>query len=201
MKKILKSRWNIFLFAAFLTGISAGAFSVNTLDATQGEEISRWFGLFDTVVVNNTYDSWSVFISSIISNTRLMMLIWFMGAVVIGMPLVFIIIGAKGFTTGFCSGLLIKTLAIKGVWTSLACVLPSLLILTPFLILSGTHSIEYSLILTCKKNKPIPVTHYNRKFTVGFLQYTSGSLLLMLSVIPAAFSDSFIVPFLYRLIT
>ena len=82
----------------FLIGIIIGVMFINNTEEEQKTEIITYLQNF-TNSLNSEYkiDNANLLKNSIINNLVLVLLLWFIGSTVVGIPIVYIIIGIRGF--------------------------------------------------------------------------------------------------------
>lgn len=86
----------------FLVGILLGIIFINNMSQKGTEEISDYLhGFVDSLKNNYTIDKGALLMQSIKSNMILGVVLWFVGSTVIGMPMVYGIIGFRGFCLGY----------------------------------------------------------------------------------------------------
>ena len=134
-----------FLLLAFILGVSAGAFTVNGLSATQRDELSNYFQGFLQLLNNQSMDSSELLSVSLLENLKLVSVMWVLGVTIIGIPFIFILMGVKGFITGFSSGFIINAIGMKGILFTLFVLMPKEIIIVPCLIALGVNGINFSL--------------------------------------------------------
>lgn len=134
-----------FLLLAFVLGVSAGAFTVNGLSATQRDELSNYFQGFLQLLNNQSLDSSELLSVTLLENLKLVAVMWVLGVTIIGIPFIFILMGIKGFITGFSSGFIINAIGMKGVLFTLFALMPKEIIIVPCLIALGVNGINFSL--------------------------------------------------------
>jgi stage II sporulation protein M len=104
-----------FLLVAFVIGVSAGAFTVNGLSTAQKDELTSYFQGFLGLLNNQSVDSSELFSTSLLENLKVVLVLWVLGVSIIGIPFIYLLIGIKGFVTGFSSGFIITAIGMKGV--------------------------------------------------------------------------------------
>ena len=141
----IKSNINLyfFLFLAFVAGISAGAFTVNGLSPVQKKELNNYLHGFFQLFENQKVDGNEILRLSLIENMRQIAILWGLGVTIIGIPFIYILIGVRGFITGFTSGFIIEYLGLRGVLFSAITILPKELIIIPCLIALGVNGINF----------------------------------------------------------
>jgi len=188
----------LFLFLAFVTGVSAGAFTVNGLSSIQRTELINYFQGFLELFENQRVDSNEILKISLIDNTRLVVLLWALGVTIIGIPLIYIFVGIRGFITGFTSGFIIDLLGVKGVVFTLLSILPKEVIIIPCVIALGVNGINFSLnIIRSRWNKQ----KSKDNLKTGFLGYCFATAFFSCFIFGGVLVESYITPICIRIIT
>jgi stage II sporulation protein M len=121
-----------------------GSFAVNDLDLQQKDDMTKYLNGFLKLLNSNEVNRMSLFKMSLIDNFKIIAVFWILGFTVIGIPIYYIIIGMKGFTTGFSSGVIMGVLGVKGIMVSTICFLPKEIIIIPCIIALGVNGIKLS---------------------------------------------------------
>jgi stage II sporulation protein M len=132
------------LFIFYIIGILLGAVAVNDLDFQQKDEMTKYFNGFLKLLNSSEVNKISLFKISLLDNLKIIALFWVLGFTVIGVPIYYIVIGMRGFTTGFSSGIIMGVLGSKGIVISTICFLPKEIIVIPCLIALGVNGIRLS---------------------------------------------------------
>lgn len=132
------------LFLFYIAGIFLGAASVNDLDYQQKDEMVTFFNGFIKLLDADNLSQLNLFKMSLIDNIKLVILFWILGFTVIGFPMYYVVIGMRGFSTGFSSGIIMGVLGTKGILISAICFVPKEAILVPCLIAMGVNGIKLS---------------------------------------------------------
>jgi len=132
------------LFIFYIIGIILGAVAVNDLDYQQKDEMTKYFNGFLKLLNGSEVNGISLFKISLLDNFKIIALFWIVGFTVIGFPIYYIVIGMKGFSTGFSSGIIMGVLGTKGTIISIICFLPKEIIVIPCLIALGVNGIKLS---------------------------------------------------------
>lgn len=132
------------LFIFYIIGIVLGSFAVNDLDFQQQDDMTKYLNGFLKLLNSSGINAISLFKMSLLDNFKIILLFWGLGFTVIGIPIYYIIIGMRGFTTGFSSGVIIGVLETKGILISTICFLPKEIIVLPCLIALGVNGIKLS---------------------------------------------------------
>lgn len=144
----------------FLIGTIIGVMFINNIDEGQKTQITQYLGNF-TQALNTNYkiDVGSLLKSSIISNLILAISLWFIGSTVIGIPIVYIIIGVRGFALGYTiSSIMITYTMWKGILFSICSLLLQNIILIPCIIALAVSGIKlYKLIIKDKRRENVKI--------------------------------------------
>lgn len=132
------------LFMIYIIGILLGAFAVNDMDFQQLDDMSKYFNGFLKLYDSSQINQLSLFKISLLDNIKVIVLFWIIGFTVIGLPVYYIVIGMRGFCTGFSSGVIMGILGTKGIMISSFCFLPKEIIVIPCLIALGVNGIKLS---------------------------------------------------------
>lgn len=187
----------LFLLMAFVLGVSAGAFTVNGLSTMQRDELSNYFQGFLQLLNNQNLESSELFSTALVENLKLIVILWILGVTIIGIPFIFIILGVKGFITGFSSGFIINVLGLKGVLFTTFALLPKEIIIVPCLIAIGVNGINFSLHIA--KNRS---AHDNLKESLkaSFISYCFVTAFFSCIILAGIILDAYVTPVLVRII-
>lgn len=186
------------LSLAFIIGVSAGAFAVNGLTAVQNEELRHYISGFFQLFQNQNVDNSELFEISLAENIKQILLLWILGVTIIGIPFIFIIIGIRGFITGFTSGFIFEALGLKGIFFSVLALLPREIIFIPCYIALGVSGINFSLnIIKSKSSK-----HLSKdSLKSNFFAYCAVTLFYSGLVFLGILAESYITPVIIRIIS
>lgn len=144
----------------FLIGIIVGVMFINNADEEQKTQITQYLGNF-TQALNTDYqiDTGGLLKSSIISNLVLAISLWFIGSTVIGIPIVYIIIGIRGFCLGYTiSSIMITYTMWKGILFSLCSLLLQNIIFIPCVLALAVSGIKlYKSIIKDKRRENVKI--------------------------------------------
>ncbi len=90
---------------------------------------------------------------SILNNVKVILSIWVLGLTVIGIPLVLLLVAARGFVLGFTVGFLVQQKAAQGILIALVTIFPSSLINIPALVVGASFAITFSGYLVGGRQK------------------------------------------------
>lgn len=187
----------LFLLAAFILGVSAGAFTVNGLSTMQRDELTDYLQGFLQLFNNQNVKSSELFSIAFLDNMKLVGLIWILGVTIIGLPFIFIILGIRGFITGFSSGFIISAMGLKGALFTIFTLLPKEIIIIPCLIAIGVNGIKFSLSIA--KNKS-PELIQKTSMKSAFISYCLVTVFFSCIILAGIIFDSYMTPILMRII-
>lgn len=185
------------LFLAFLVGLSAGAFTVNGLNTIQHDELLHYFQGFLQLLDSQSLDAGELLKVSLFENIRIILVLWILGVSIIGIPFIYLIIGVRGFITGFSSGFIIEALGTKGVLFSLFTLLPKEIIIIPCIIALGVNGINFSLNIIKKKSiKSI----WKENLRTSFFAYCFVTMFYSCFIMGGILLEVYITPVLIKII-
>ncbi|MGE5612984.1 MAG: stage II sporulation protein M [Bacillota bacterium] len=187
----------LFLLAAFILGVSAGAFTVNGLSAMQRDELTDYLQGFLQLFSNQNVKSSDLLAIAFVDNMKLVGIIWILGVTIIGLPFIFIILCIRGFITGFSSGFIISAMGLKGVLFTALTLLPKEIIIVPCLIAIGVNGINFSMRIAKSKS---PEQVQKPSMRSEFISYCFVTALFSCIILAGIIFDSYITPILIRII-
>ena len=141
-----------------IIGIVIGVITINNSNEEQVNEISTYINNFlgDLKEVSNI-DTGALLINTFFNNLYLILILWFVGSTVIGIPIVYGIIGYKGFCLGYTISSSIITLGTaKGTCFSLASMLLQNIIYIPCILALAVSGIRlYKSIMKDRRKENI----------------------------------------------
>lgn len=187
----------IFSLVLFVMGLIFGSIVIKSLSFSQEQELANYINnFFYSISSGEWQSSKAAFWQILIDNLKYLLLIWFLGLSIIGMPLIFMIIFMKGFVIGFTVSFFISELTWKGFLFSIVSVLPQNMLLVPVFIIAGVSGTLFSLSLIKGRGNKKP-SSYQQSFT----SYSFLILLLGGVVFLASGFEAFVSPYLMKVIT
>lgn len=168
----------VFLFIVFMIGTTSGAFTVNNLKDVQKEELINYLTKFHQIKNSVDISTVSIFKQSLLNNFQTVFILWVLGATIIGIPLIFIVIFARGFVLGFSLSILISEYKFKGILVILASVLPQNIFIILGIIFISATSINFSLYIL--KNRKSGINDLISQFISYTFVVYSGFLVIIL---------------------
>ena len=139
----------------FVIGIFLGVLFINHMQETQKTEISNYLNNFIENFKNTEkLDQTLLLQTSLQQNIMLVIILWFFGTTVIGLPIVFGIILYRGFCLGYTIAVVTSILGIsKGIlFTSVTLILPNILFIPALFALAVSgFKLEQSIVKEKRK--------------------------------------------------
>lgn len=133
---------------------------------------------------------------AILNNLKIVLYIWLLGLTVIGIPLVLLLVSARGFVLGFTVGFLVQQKASQGILIALVTILPPSIISIPTLIVGAVFAIIFSRWLVNGKRK-----YESTSLPKQFVAYCSIMILVAIISVAAGFVEAYISPTLLKLVS
>jgi len=185
------------LLLVFIVGVSAGAFTVNGLSSMQSDELTNYFQGFLQLMDNQNVDSNELLKIALMENTKIVAALWVLGVTIIGIPFIFVLIGIRGFITGFCSGFIIKSIGLKGVLFTVFSLLPKEIIIVPCIIALGVNGINFSLNIIKSKS----IKHLSKEsLKKSFFAYCFVTIFYSCFIFTGILVEAYITPVLIRMV-
>jgi stage II sporulation protein M len=160
----------------FAIGIIIGAITIKVLNIEQKNGIIVFLNSFFKTMDSN-FQSSSILKQSIVDNFKTIGLIWIIGMLFIGMPIIPIAILFRGFALGFTVGFLVNEYGIQGFLFSILGIMPQNLFIIPGIISISSIGIAFSIRNI--KNRKISIR--NNTLRLNIVNYSI--LILFFSVI------------------
>lgn len=183
-----------FVLLFFMIGISSGAFMSKALTETENKELIVYLKNFFSIVDSKAIDNFSILKQSLLNNFQTGIIIWVLGVTVIGIPLILLLIGVRGFIIGFTVGFFVKQMGLKGVIFSLVSILPQNILIVPATIFTGVLGISFSLMLIKKRNRK------NKQYNVvnQFFLYSTIIAIVHIVIAIGCLVEAYISPFFIK---
>jgi len=185
---------SIVILIIFSAGIIGGSLGISTLSNQQQSELLNYVDLVLQGSGDWQVDSGGLAQKVIWSNIKLVLLMWFLGMTVVGIPLILLIVFLRGVVLGFTVGFLIQEKALAGVLLTLLSIIPQNIIFVPVLLLSAVGAVSFSLnLIRGKFSRSLHLSQY-------FIGYSVGYMLALLIVSLGGLVEAYISPAFIRLI-
>ena len=197
MKKIIKKlkdkKQFIIIFVICIVAFIIGVLLPSILNEENRKIIQTSLNSFFDKIKNNQLKTNELLFKTLTSNIIIDLILWLLGISIIGIPIVIILLGYKSLSLGFTISSIISTYKLNGVIKALIYILPNIINLFIFFVISY-YSISFSLMLF---NYLFRKKEYNKRIIVN--RYLK---LLVISIIILIFSsviETYVVPKLFSL--
>ncbi len=195
MTDSLRQSWSLYciVIAIFSVGILLGSLGVNTLQEEQTRELQRYLQSFLAQAAAIEVDRAQMVRGALYDNLLVGSVIYMLGLTIICLPLVLALIFFRGFVLGFTIGFLTAHPDWREFVIVLISMLPQNILYIPALIIGGTASLSFSLLL---------VKRFNNSQTRVAPQFVGYSLIMagcLTAFALAALAEGYITPELTRL--
>lgn len=144
-KHIHKNFWLYILsFLCISIGIVIGIYSVKYMSELDYNDTVNYFNNLLKIFSKSDVTSQSILVQALHNNIPIILLIWFLGLTLLGIPFVLLLDIFKGFTIGFTTSFMIKFTGFKGIGFSLLGIIPQNIIYVPCLVLISVYAMEFS---------------------------------------------------------
>lgn len=170
----------------FIVGIIAGVIFINNISDNQSNEITTYISSFlETLKTDVKFNYLELLKNSLMQNLILVLTLWFVGATLIGIPLVFGIILFRGFCLGYTISAIIHILGIsKGIMFVLTTMFLHNLIFIPAIIALAVSGIRlYQTVVKNRNSESI-------KFAI--LKHSIFALIIMLLLALSSIIEIFV---------
>ena len=169
----------------FLIGIIIGVMFINNINQTQKTQIGDYLFTF-AEALNSEYkiDTNNLLKNSITNNLILALLLWFIGSTVVGIPIVYIIIGIRGFFFGVTlSSIIVSYTLWKGILFSICTLFFQNIIFIPCIFALAVSGIKlYKSIVKDKRKENIKIE---------VLRHTCFSAFIAIFLVVASFIEAY----------
>lgn len=194
VKKIRTNRLLFLLVFITIVSIIIGILFLAIQNGTIKNQISSSLSNIIEEIKLNRYDSFSVFVKSMKTNTIIAVLIWILGISMIGIPLILLIYIIKGIMLGFTIVSFIYFYKLKGIIIGLIYIIPYILNIFIIFIMSY-YAIRFStsLFIILTKNK-----NFNGRLFIK--KYFKVLIINLIFLLISALIEGFLIPVLLKLI-
>jgi stage II sporulation protein M len=195
MTASLQQSWPLYLIVIviFSIGILLGSLGVNTLPEEQITELQRYLQSFIAQAAEIEVDKAQMVKGALYDNLLVGLVMYILGLTIICLPLVLALIFFRGFVLGFSVGFLTAHPDWREFVIVLISMLPQNMLFIPALIIGGTASLSFSMLL---------IKRFNNSHTRIGPQFVGYSLIMAgcwAAFTLAALAEGYITPELTRL--
>lgn len=177
-----------FVLVLFAVGVASGAVAVQALSFSQKQELLGFLQQFFASGVSVTVGT-GAFVSTLLANLQLLWLVWLMGLLVFGLPVIVILVFFRGFVLGFSVAFLMSEMAWKGVLFAFCSVIPHNLISLPVALAVAAMSVNHA-ISTIRPTQGTRRQSYWQKVTA----LTGATLVFSSLMLVASLVETYVTP-------
>lgn len=170
----------------FLIGIVVGVVFINNIKIEEQQKINNYLNTFiQSLKTNCQIDSNNLIRNSIISNIILAFAMWFIGSTIIGIPIVCLLVGFKGFCLGYTISSIMVTFGVqKGIiFTILSLLLQNIIFIPCILALAVSGIKVCKSIIKDKRKENIKTELY---------RHTAFCIILTIFLVISCFIETYI---------
>ena len=159
---------------------------VNNANETQANQISGYINNFiNSIKENYQISTKELLKNSIINNVGIAVLLWFLGSTVIGFPLIYVVVGYKGYCIGYTVSSVIATVGTgKGIIFIIATMFIQNIIYIPTILTLSVSGIKlYRLIMEDRRRENIKLQ---------ILKHTIFSILMLILLLISSLLETYI---------
>ncbi len=192
----LRQGWPLYfvVVAVFGLGILLGSLGAHTLHMEQVAEMNRHLQSFLSRVAEMDVERTQMARGALYDNLLVGIGMYVLGLTIICLPLMLAFIFIRGFVLGFTVGFLTAEHQLRGLLIIVASMLPHNIFFIPALIIGGTASLSFSILLIKR--------FFNSQTRVwpGFVNYTLVMAGMVAAFALAALAEAYVTPEITRLV-
>lgn len=178
------------------TGIVLGIYSVKYMGTIDKNDLSSYITGFTSSFKDNGVQYKAIFFQTLKNNLPIIVITWFLGLTMIGLPVIIIIDLIKGFTLGFTISFMINSIGINGIWVSIIGIIPQNIIYIPCILFTSVIAMQFSLELLKDRGTKKWTSNIGMRISGYSITFVIASLFMVLG-----FSiESYITPNLIKLL-
>ncbi|ACV62879.1 stage II sporulation protein M [Desulfofarcimen acetoxidans DSM 771] len=180
------------VFLVLCLGITLGSIAACNMQGEQSATIQQLLEYFIKQVGTINFSSIDLIKLSFFNDLLLIVVIYFLGLTVIGMPIMLALIFCRGFILGFTVSFLLKEKAYHGIILAFCSILPQNLLYLPALVAAGATSLSFAILLL-KRNFGTGI-----KLWPVFLSYNGLMLTILTLALGSSLIEAYVTPFLTK---
>lgn len=146
--------WLYILSAICLcTGIVLGVYTVKYMSGFEKSDLLNYLSSFIKNYDLKSINYKELFVETAKNNIPVLLIVWFLGLTMIGIPIILILDVIKGFTIGFTVTFFVSGMGFKGIWMALLSIIPQNIIYIPCIIIGSVLAMEFSLMMIRSNGK------------------------------------------------
>jgi stage II sporulation protein M len=189
-----ENRWQYFtLVLLLILGIMAGNYQVAYLETGVKSNLLEMIDNYLRGQQSEVSSSFLILKGVFINQLKTVLLIWFLGLTVIGLPLILALVFVRGLSLGFTVGFLINEKAGAGIIMTILSIVPQNLVYIPLIIIWSVMAMNFSIYLL--RGRHTAQISLGRSLAI----YTSLLIICALMVLAGAVIETYLAPWLLRL--
>lgn len=178
----------------FLAGAVLGGYKASSLDATMRSHLTGLINGYLQSGMQGALTGKEIIWGAFYTQSTTMLLIWFLGLTVIGLPLILGVVFIRGMSLGFTLAFLEHNQNSAGIWIALVSVLPQNLVYIPLLIIWSVIALNFSVFIV--KSRSSSGLSLGR----GLLGYTVMMMVFILLTLAGSLIEAYLAPWLLGLL-
>lgn len=193
-----KENFLLYILSALCIGIGfvIGVYIVKYMTTSDKGNLLSYLTDFIKGKNGSSESSRMILFQAIKNNIPLILVIWFLGLTMIGIPIILIIDVLKGFTIGFTVAFFINGFGIKGIGMAMLGVIPQNIIYIPCIIFLSVIAMEFSIKLI-KDNSKMSM---RRRFFSSIGSYSFFFIIITLIMFLGFFFETYCTPNIIKMI-
>ncbi|MCR3760208.1 stage II sporulation protein M [Clostridium felsineum] len=143
----IRGRFWLYIISSLSIGIGfvIGVYTVKYMNSYEKNDLMNYILSFTKTSGTSIINYNSVLLETFKNNIPLILIIWFLGLTMLGIPVILIIDFLKGFTLGFTITFFVNSLGVKGITMAFLGILPQNLIYIPCILFISVIAMEFSM--------------------------------------------------------
>ncbi|MGI6357312.1 MAG: stage II sporulation protein M [Bacillota bacterium] len=181
-----------FVLVLFAVGVALGAVAISALSFSQKQDLLSFLQQIFSAGMGVSAGS-SNFLGTLLVNLQLLWVVWLMGVLVFGLPVIVVLVFFRGFILGFSVAFLLSEMAWKGALFAFCSIIPHNAISVPVALAAAAIAIHHA-ISTIR-----PTNNRRQSYWQKIVSLTGLMLLFSALVFLASVVEAFITPLLAQL--
>lgn len=190
---IRDNRWQyLLIMLLFAAGLLFGNYKVPGLEGGVKNHLLELLNKYLLAENQENLNGSVLMFYAFVNQAKSIVLIWFLGLTVIGMPIILAVLFLKGFSLGFTVGFLVQEKAGAGVLITVLSIIPQNLVYIPLLIIWAVVGMNFSISIAAGRH------NHTGSFGRNLAAYTMMMLVFLVLVLVGAFIEAYFSPWLLQ---
>ncbi|AJA47994.1 stage II sporulation protein M [Clostridium pasteurianum DSM 525 = ATCC 6013] len=172
------------------TGIVLGVYTVKYMSGFEKSDLLNYLSSFMKNYNSQTINYNQLFLETAKNNIPILLIVWFLGLTMIGIPIILVLDVIKGFTMGFTVTFFVNGMGFKGIWMALLSVIPQNIIYIPCIIIGSVVAMEFSLMLIKSNGKK----HWTTGISSRIMSYSIVFIIIAACMFVGLSFETYITP-------